>query len=243
MSKSILITGVKGGIGSSIAKYFKAKDYYVYGLDINEDGDNYCDEFIPFDLNRLAIDSDYFSAQKANLAQIENLDVLVNNAAVQKLSSLADISLADWQETLNVNLTGPLLLSQVFLNALEASQGSIINIASIHHQLTKQRFISYATSKSALVGLTKAMAVDLKGKVRVNSISPAAIKTDMLLDGFEGDQSAIKQLYELHPIQRIGYPEEVARLVYFLTTENNGFIHGANISLDGGISSVLKDLD
>ena len=243
MPKSILITGVNGGIGSAIARFFKGKNYKVYGMDINIEGQDHCDEFFQLDLNRMVLDSEYFKFQKSELLKIKELNVLINNAAVQKLDSLSQIKLSEWQETLNVNLTGPLLLSQIFLDTLQTSQGSIINIASIHHQLTKQRFISYATSKSALVGLTKAMAVDLKGKVRVNSISPAAIKTDMLLDGFEGDQSAIKQLYELHPIQRIGYPEEVARLVYFLTTENKGFIHGANISLDGGISSVLKDLD
>ena len=69
-----------------------------------------------------------------------------------------------------------------------------------------------------------------------------AIVVAMLLDGFDGNEAALEELKKIHPVQRIGYPEEVAKLALFLAEDNNGFIHGANISLDGGISSVLKDL-
>ncbi|MCU0394198.1 MAG: SDR family oxidoreductase, partial [Thermoflexibacter sp.] len=170
------------------------------------------------------------------------LDLLINNAAVQLLSPTETNALADWYETMNVNLTAPMLLSQLFLPMIEKEGGSIINIASIHQQLTKPRFVSYATSKSALVGLTKAMAVDLQGRIRVNCISPAAIETDMLRAGFNHDEDALNALKKLHPVQRIGYPEEVARLALFLASEQAKFINGANLQLDGGISSVLHDL-
>ena len=173
---------------------------------------------------------------------IPELHVLINNAAVQMLGSLDELKLDDWNHTMTVNLTGPLLLSQHFLEQLEDVNGSIINIGSIHQQLTKRKFISYATSKSALIGLTRALAVDLEGRVRVNAISPAAIETDMLLAGFDGNQGALDELRKIHPVQRIGRPQDVATMALFLASENSGFIHGANLSLDGGISSVLKDL-
>lgn len=134
-------------------------------------------------------------------------------------------------------------MSQHFLPKLEQSKGCIINIASIHQQLTKKKFIAYATSKSALVGLTKAMSVDLQGKVRVNAISPAAIDTQMLRDGFNNDEEMVKKLHELHPLQRIGKPAEVSKLALLLAEDELGFINGANICIDGGISNVLKDLD
>jgi NAD(P)-dependent dehydrogenase (short-subunit alcohol dehydrogenase family) len=86
------------------------------------------------------------------------------------------------------------------------------------------------------------MAVDLAGKVRVNSISPAAIETAMLRAGFNDDETAIDELRKIHPVQRIGYPADVAKLALFLASQNTGFVHGANFLLDGGISSVLKDL-
>lgn len=243
MSKFALVTGVLGGIGSEIAKSLKENGYYVYGLDVRDDFDYKCDRFIRFNIDEFVSDSSY----RIKFTEIFNqlvpkLDLLVNNAAVQRLGALEDLKIDDWNETLNVNLTGPLLLSKLFLKRLQESNGSIINIGSIHERLTKKAFIAYATSKSALIGLTKALAVDLEGKVRVNAVSPAAIETDMLRDGFKNDENKIKALESLHPVQRIGYPEDVAKLVLFLASENNGFIHGANISLDGGISSVLKDL-
>ena len=243
MAKKVLITGVLGGIGSALAIAFREKDFYVYGMDIQEDHQNNCDQFIQFDLNEF-VSNDAYRNEWTQFFQknIAELDVLINNAAVQILGSLGDIKLPEWQETINVNLTGPMLLSQAFLKPLQNSSGCIINIGSIHQQLTKPNFVSYATSKSALIGLTKALAVDLEGKVRVNAISPAAIETAMLRAGFDNDESAIDELRKIHPVQRIGYPRDVAKLALFLASENTGFIHGANLQLDGGISSVLKDL-
>jgi NAD(P)-dependent dehydrogenase (short-subunit alcohol dehydrogenase family) len=241
--KSVFITGVLGGIGSALARGFRENGYYVYGVDMREDFNGHCDRFLRFDLNQFVKDAAY----RIKFTQIfdeimPHLDVLINNAAVQKLDALENIKLDDWQETLNVNLTGPMLLSKIFLARLEKSNGCIINIASIHQQLTKPGFVSYATSKSALVGLTKAMAVDLAGRVRVNSISPAAIETAMLRAGFNDDETALDELRKIHPVQRIGYPADVAKLALFLASQNTGFVHGANFLLDGGMSSVLKDL-
>lgn len=243
MQKNVLITGVLGGIGSALAKGFREEGYYVYGVDRKEDHIQSCNRFFHFDIHKFVKDVDYRLRFTSIFDEvIPKLDVLINNAAVQILGSLNEIKLDDWQETLNVNLTGPLMMSKLFLNRLEDSHGSIINIGSIHQQLTKPKFISYATSKGALIALTKAMAVDLEGKVRVNAISPAAIETPMLRAGFDNDESAIDELRKLHPVQRIGYPADVAKLAIFLASENTGFLHGANLSLDGGISSVLKDL-
>jgi NAD(P)-dependent dehydrogenase (short-subunit alcohol dehydrogenase family) len=245
MQKNVIITGVLGGIGTALAKGFHDAGYYVYGLDRREDIQykGFIDRFIRFDIFEFVRNTDYRVRFSGIFDQvIPRLDVLINNAAVQKLGHLNEIKFEDWQESLDVNLTGPMLLSKLFLGRLENSNGSIINIASIHQQLTKPSFVSYATSKSALVGLTKAMAVDLAGSVRVNAISPAAIETAMLRAGFENDENALDKLRKIHPVQRIGYPDEVAKLALFLASENEGFIHGANLTLDGGISSVLKDL-
>jgi NAD(P)-dependent dehydrogenase (short-subunit alcohol dehydrogenase family) len=244
MQKTVVITGVLGGIGGGLAKAFHENNYQVVGLDISSGQSPHCDKLIQFDLHTYCGDPDYKCKMDARFdEEIPELFVLINNAAVQLLSCLHDIKLSDWNQTLNVNLTGPLLLSQYFLPRLMESKGSIINIASIHQQLTKKKFISYATSKSALVGLTKALSVDLQGKVRVNAISPAAIDTQMLRDGFNNDESMVQKLNELHPSQRIGKPAEVSKLALLLAEDELGFINGANIQIDGGISNVLKDLD
>lgn len=242
--KTVLITGVLGGIGSQLARTFKENDYKVIGLDIRTASAPHCDQFYEFDLHQYCSNPTYKNKMEAIFdSEIPELFLLINNAAVQLLGSVDELALADWNQTLNVNLTGPLLLSQFFLSKLEKSMGSIINIASIHQQLTKKRFVAYATSKSALVGLTKAMSVDLQGRVRVNAISPAAIDTQMLRDGFNNDEAKVQLLNELHPSQRIGKPQEVSQLALLLAEDKLGFINGANLNIDGGISNVLKDLE
>jgi NAD(P)-dependent dehydrogenase (short-subunit alcohol dehydrogenase family) len=242
--KKVIITGVLGGIGSSLAKTFKENDYYVIGFDVRDQPSEWCDTFVQFDLEKYCRDEAYQNSMHTYFFEIfPELDVLINNAAVQILGSVEEIRLSDWNHTLDVNLTGPMLLSQHFFSRLEKSNGCIINISSIHHQLTKKRFVAYATSKSALVGLTKAMSVDFQGRVRVNCISPAAIDTPMLLDGFANEQGKIDELNKLHPAQRIGKPEEVSHLALLLAESKLGFINGANILIDGGIGNVLNDLE
>lgn len=244
IQKTALITGVLGGIGSQLAQTFQENNYHVIGLDIKEHASPYCNKFIRFDIHKYCSDAGYKEKMEAIFnKEIPELFVLINNAAVQILGSLHEIKLEDWNQTLNVNVTGPLMLSQFFLSRLEKSIGSIVNIASIHHQLTKKRFVSYASSKSALVGLTKSLSVDLQGRVRVNAISPAAIDTQMLRDGFNNNEAKVQMLNEIHPSQRIGKPQEVSQLALLLAEDKLGFINGANLNIDGGISNVLKDLD
>ena len=116
-----------------------------------------------------------------------------------------------------------------------------MNIGSVHAQATKPGFVSYATSKAALHGLTKALAVDLGGAVRVCAIAPAAIATDMLEAGFEGRASEREQLDAFHPAGRIGKPQEVAKVVAFLLQREMAFLTGSILTLDGGILSRLHD--
>jgi len=243
MQKKVFITGVLGGIGEGLAKAFKEDGYYVIGVDIRKNATPHCDKFITFDIEKYTVSVAY--RKKMNTlftTEIKTLDVLVNNAAVQLLGAVNEITIEDWNHTLRVNLTGPLLLSQFFAPNLVKTKGCIINVASIHHQQTKKRFVAYATSKSALVGLTKAMSVDFEGKVRVNAISPAAIDTPMLHQGFGNNKKMVEKLNSIHPSQRIGKPQEVAKLALLLAKDELGFINGANIEIDGGISNVLKDL-
>jgi NAD(P)-dependent dehydrogenase (short-subunit alcohol dehydrogenase family) len=243
MQKTVVITGIMGGIGKSIAQEFYNAGYKVIGFDKHIEECKFIDLHIQTDLDKYVKDYEYqLLKNKEFELKVPNIHVLINNAAVQRLGSIENLTLDDWSETMNVNLTSPMLLSKYFYHKLSKTKGNIINIASIHHMLTKRNFISYATSKSALVGLTKAMSVDFNGKVRVNSISPAAIDTPMLLEGFNNEIQKVNELNEIHPIQRIGRPNEVAKLALLLVSDELGFINGANISLDGGISNVLKDL-
>lgn len=116
----------------------------------------------------------------------------------------------------------------------------MINISSIYARLTKANFVAYASSKAALSGMTRAMAVDLGGRVRVNAIEPAAIVTDMLKAGFAGAPERFAQLQDCHPQGRIGSPEEVAALAAAIASGELRFLHGACIAMEGG-SGRLHD--
>ena len=100
---------------------------------------------------------------------------------------------------MEVNLLAPFVLTKLLLPQLEQAKGSVINVSSIHAHLTKANFVAYATSKAALSGLTRSMAIDLADRVRVNAIEPAAIETQMLLSGFDNDKDQLEKLKKLSP--------------------------------------------
>ena len=124
---------------------------------------------------------------------------------------------------------------------LKCNKGSIVNIGSIHSKLTKPKFISYATSKTALLGLTQSMAVDCGSSVRVNAIQPAATATEMLLDGFKGSPEAFDKLKAFHPTNSIAAPLEIAEAVLFVISEQCQFLNGTVLDINGGIGSRLHD--
>lgn len=238
-----LITGAAGGIGQALCQEFRQAGYQVIGLDRPGAEPGACDGWVAADLRQLCQDSSYrqgvVDGVRSQLSQ--PLQVLINNAAVQVVKPAAQLTAADWHHTLDVNLVAPFLLAQACLAELEAAGGSIINIASIHASLTKPEFVCYATSKAALAGLTRSLAVDLGSRVRVNAIAPAAVATPMLIAGFADHPEQLQQLAHMHPLGRIADPAEVAQAALFLASDQAGFISGTVLELDGGIGGRLHD--
>lgn len=246
MRPRALVTGCLGGIGRALVKAFIEAGYTVVGLDLasSPEGDGVLpSHYMSGDLARLCSNETYRQTLLDDLRQQlgGELKVLVNNAAWQVVRPIAELTVDDWERTHHVNVMAPFLLTQALLPQLEAAQGSVINIASIHGQLTKPEFVAYATSKTALVGMTRAMAVELGARVRVNAVCPAAIATPMLVAGFEGRAEAYERLADMHPVGRIGLPQEVARTCLLLADDQLGFMTGASIALDGGIGARLHD--
>ncbi|MBI1392442.1 MAG: SDR family oxidoreductase [Alphaproteobacteria bacterium] len=169
------------------------------------------------------------------------LGCIINNAAVQRLGKLEDLAVDDIIETMDVNVVAPMLLVRAFLPELRANSGAVVNIGSVHAQATKPNFSAYATSKSALHGLTRALSVDLGPEVRVNTLAPAATATPMLKAGFENDDAAFAALENVHPLRRIAEPAEIARIALFLASEDASFLTGATVFADGGVLSRLHD--
>ncbi len=240
-----LITGAAGGIGRSLMQVFHDAGYSIIATDMAaQPQDLHCICYLQADLARFVEDEAYASeviSAIRNTLQGAGLNTLINNAAIQILGGAESLTRQNLRTTLDVNLLAPFLLTQALLPELEAVKGCVVNIGSIHARLTKKNFVAYATSKAALAGMTRALAVDLGSRVRINAIEPAAVETAMLKRGFEGKPELYRQLEACHPQQRIGQPEEVARLALAISEGGMNFLHGACIGLDGGISGRLFD--
>lgn len=244
-TKTTLITGAAGGIGRSLAKVFHAAGFRVIASDrCPRPTELTCHHYLQTDLLDVVESRAHAVEIFAEVREVllgNGLNALVNNAAIQILGGADSLGRADWRTTLNVNLLAPFLLTQALLPELESVRGCVINIGSIHARLTKKNFVAYATSKAALAGMTRALAVDLGPRVRINAIEPAAVETDMLKAGFSEDPDSYRKLLGFHPQQRIGHPDEIARLALAIVDGGMDFVHGACIALDGGIGNCLHD--
>jgi NAD(P)-dependent dehydrogenase (short-subunit alcohol dehydrogenase family) len=248
-SRSVLITGASGGIGRALCTAFATAGWQVLATDTAAAlaaAPLDASATVPADLAALSDDPsaqvEFGRAVRAATADIP-LAALVNNAAVQRVNPTAAVTVADWSASLAVNLRAPFHLVQLFLPELTAARGSVVNVGSIHARQTKPGFVVYATTKAALDGLTRALAVDLGPLgVRVNAIAPAAISTPMLEAGFKSlAPTTRQQLDAFHPVGRVGTPAEVAALAVWLAGDSPAFLTGACVSLDGGISGRLHD--
>lgn len=247
MSGAVLITGAAGGIGTALSKAYADAGWFVIATSRKTPTDqSHLGAFIPCDLIEIAEDdaacklfadavrSACENAKKPFLA-------LVNNAALQILAATEELTARNWQMSFAVNVLAPFRLAQAFLPELEKNQGSVLNIGTVHAQATKSEFVAYATTKTAMHGLTRALAVDLGGRVRVNCLAPAATETPMLKAGFEGRDKAYQELAKAHPMGRIAAPEEVAKAALFLTSSAASFVTGSTLYCDGGVLSRLHD--
>lgn len=242
-NRAAIVTGPERGIGQAIATELRANGWFVVGIGLGTGADS-CDSYIQFDLLQCEDNHRFISGCVGPVREAiahRSLGALINNAALQLLGPTQTISLDDWQRSIAINLTAPFLLSQIFADDLSAAHGTIVNIGSVHAYATKPEFVTYATSKAALHGLTKALAVDLGGSVRVCAVAPAAIATDMLEAGFQERPDERAQLDAFHPAGRIGYPYEVAKVVGFLLQDEMQFLTGSILTLDGAILSRLHD--
>lgn len=242
--RAVLITGAAGGIGEALCAAFHRAGWRVVASDFLKPAPPHANAFIDADLEPLATDDGALSGFRGQVQSALDglkLTALINNAAVQVLGSTESVGAKDWERTLHVNLSAPFRLVQTFLPDLEATNGVVINMGSVHAQATKPGFVSYATSKAAIHGLTRALAVDLGPRVRVVCIAPAAVATPMLLSGFADDTAAIADLAKMHPAGRLAQPTEIAEAAMAIADKPFLFSTGSTFWLDGGILSRLHD--
>ncbi|WP_306116164.1 MULTISPECIES: SDR family NAD(P)-dependent oxidoreductase [unclassified Roseovarius] len=172
------------------------------------------------------------------------LDILINNAGVMREGTVEETSEADWHLQMQVNLTAPFLLTRHAMPLLKDGGGAIVNVGSIEGLGSNPRHPAYCASKAGLHGLTRAVAVDHGPEgVRCNAVAPGWIDTPLNVDFIEsmGDPDAFRdQIGGIHPVRRTGTPEEVAKLICWLASDEAGFVTGQIYTIDGGRTAQLS---
>ncbi|MGR8932121.1 MAG: SDR family oxidoreductase [Gammaproteobacteria bacterium] len=174
-----------------------------------------------------------------------SVDILVNNAGLQQDSALADMSLAQWNKVIDVNLTGQFLCAREavreFLRRgvqpeLSCSVGKIICMSSVHDVIPWAGHVNYAASKGGVSMMMKTMAQELaRHKIRVNGISPGAIKTPINLEARDTPEE-VEDLLKLIPYARIGEPEDIAKAAVWLASDSSDYVTGTTLYVDGGMT-------
>ncbi|WP_068088898.1 SDR family NAD(P)-dependent oxidoreductase [Novosphingobium rosa] len=245
--KVALVTGGAKGIGFAIARRFAAEGARVALAARTIEQARQSAGQIPGDVLPIALDTTVDSQWRAAVAQLDEqwgaLNVLVNCAGITRSARLIDTDDANWQDHMDVNLRGPFLGCRAAIGLMrrDSRPGSIVNISSAFGVRVTPGFTAYSVSKAALNALTRVFALECAAAgdpIRVNAVIPGGIETEMFEEelrktGLERDK-AYALFARIHPMARIGKPEEVAQAALWLASDASGFTTGVELAVDGG---------
>lgn len=244
--KAALVTGGISGIGTAVAEQFLADGARVMITDKDAErgaktlaslaGPGRTVEFFAADLRDHSVCD---AIVEACVSRLGGLDVLVNNAAILYRRGTLETSDEQWLETMAVNLNAVFFMCRAAARAMKDGGGAIVNISSEFGVFAVDGAISYCTTKAAVVQLTKAVALDLaRFGIRVNAITPGKIHTDMLESSITqrglSVADGVARISRFVPLHRVGRPDEIAKAIAFLASEDASFITGATLNADGG---------
>lgn len=242
--KVCVITGGANGIGLCLVKEFAGNGTKVAFVDMDRKAgvqtlarikSNGGDAlFYHGDISEKAV-LEGFSNEVINV--FGKIDYLINNACLTRKGILTGCGYDDFNYVLQVGVTAPYMLSKLFMDYFTEG-GAIVNIASTRAFMSQMDTESYSAAKGGISALTHALAISLAGRVRVNSISPGWIDVSANFDANYTDKHSESDKLQ-HPAHRVGKPMDIARAVMFLCNEENSFITGENITVDGGMTKQM----
>ncbi|ARK11536.1 SDR family oxidoreductase [Fibrivirga algicola] len=251
--QTALVTGANSGIGAGVAKSLgqAGANVIINYVSKPEDADALVAEIKSYGVDALAIQGDVSKEDQvqAMFRQVVDhfgtIDILVNNAGLQRDAKFDELTLAQWQTVIDVNLTGQFLCAREAIREflrrgprpdVSRATGKIICMSSVHEAIPWAGHVNYAASKGAIKMLMQSLAQEYGDRqIRVNSICPGAIQTPINTGAWSTPQ-ALNSLMTLIPYNRIGQPEDIGNLAVFLASDDSDYITGASIFIDGGMT-------
>jgi glucose 1-dehydrogenase len=248
-----LVTGANSGIGKAVAiELGKAgADVVVNYVKDVDAAKEVVDTIIAGGSRAMSIQTDVSNEEQVQgmfqkmIAEWGTIDILVNNAGLQKDAAICDMTLAQWNTVIGVNLTGQFLCAREAIREfrrrgvvkeVSVAAGKIICMSSVHEVIPWGGHVNYAASKGGIMMMMKTLAQEVAPyRIRVNSICPGAIRTPINTEAWNTPE-AYSNLMKLVPYQRIGEPEDIGRMAVFLASDNADYVTGASIFVDGGMT-------
>ncbi len=240
-NKVCIVTGATSGMGKAIAERFSSEGakLILSGRDLNR-GSALASKlqdalFLPGDVSEPEYNHSLVAAAISNFGK---LDIVSLNAGILGLGSVVDLSIENWQKTMDTNLSSIFYLSKFAIPYLQKSNGNILINASIAAFKSFPNHPAYCASKAASVALMKQMAVEYGPHVRVNAICPGPVDTPLLWDSakaFKNPEKAVEEAKKATLLNRLGSPEDIAKSAMFLVSEDASWITGTAMTIDGGI--------
>lgn len=243
--KVAIITGASSGIGRAAVRVFSENGFQTVAVGRNEKELGALRKEIS-DSNgglkiHLADIRETSQVERLVIETVENfgqIDVLVNSAGIIANGTIENTTLDDWDKMLNINLRSVFYLLKICVPHLEKTKGSIVNVSSVAGTRAFPNVLAYCVSKAALDQLTRCAALELASQgVRVNAVNPGVVVTNLHRRGGMNDEDYDRFLENsetTHPLGRVGKPEEIADLIYYLASEKAAWITGATYAIDGG---------
>jgi len=240
--KRALVTGAASGIGQAIAELFTEAGAAVALVDIDHDRLQNVSRHIARSSMQVCDITNERQVQQL-LANVGEVDILVNCAGIGLVGTAEETELADWQRLFRVNVEGTFLMIKAALPALKQKKGSILNIGSVAGIVGVKRRFAYCATKGAVIAMTKQIAADYPMEVRCNCIAPGTVESPFVEGYLEKFHSHEKEkvraeLHQRQPIGRMGRPDEIAKLALYVSSSAAEFMNGSVITIDGGWTAV-----
>lgn len=244
--KTAIVSGGSDGIGRAIAQKLASEGAHVVICARNKDKITSAVDMISANGGSCegkvldVSDAKAYAQLVSDTAKSHGLDILVNNAAHVGMGMIADTDLDGFQQNFRINMDAPYMGTRAAMTAMGDKGGSIINISSVNGDRAMQGMSGYGASKAALTHFTRNAAMEgARQGIRVNAVTPGPIMTPATEAWFKADPASGQAIANANPMGRIGTPEEVANVVFFLASDAASYVTGASIPVDGGKANEL----